>query len=496
MKVPNWWSVGFIVAAVVVVLFWVSRFRDPSTSAAAVPWSGVVALVCIWLIIGAMRGGQMTFRHLFNGEDNRPSTSKFQFFIWTAAVLYAFVTIYIARFHQGVPELIGEIPPNLLVAMGLSLGTAIAAKAITTNKVAQGDVSKPDATQPAVQAASAASGGTAADGVAPRHIAAEPWPAQNIQAGDTLVVTSAKPNPSVALVPSEAANCSTTRLILDDNGNPDLGKIQLLAWTFVGIGIYLALVLKKAGAILATTSLSEPCTAGLACGGLPDIDPALMVLMGLGQAAYLGNKLVTSTTPRLTGLYPAIGDDKTPITLTGTGLGDTQNGSIITMDGFPATPTLLSSNANPGWQDTQITFDLPPEHPNARTPYDSLATPIQIGVIVGGQRSANTLPFTFKPQQKAGATGQSTAGATIQPGAPPPLPATNGAGGGSVPAPAGSGVVTTTVVAPPQTPGAASEAVPTPQAEVHEANRPQEAPNPTVAEGMGRGDVGDQKSDA
>src|SRR3712207_8168072 len=68
------------------------------------------------------------------------------------------------------------------------------------------------------------------------------------------------------------------------------------------------------------------------------------------------------TTLFRSGLYPPVGDDTTTITLTGTGLGDTQNGSIITLDGFPATANLLSSNAQPGWQDTQITFDLPPEH--------------------------------------------------------------------------------------------------------------------------------------
>jgi hypothetical protein len=33
--------------------------------------------------------------------------------------------------------------------------------------------------------------------------------------------------------------------------------------------------------------------------GLPDIDPALVVLMGLGQAAYLGKKLISTTTPIL-----------------------------------------------------------------------------------------------------------------------------------------------------------------------------------------------------
>jgi hypothetical protein len=373
MKWPNWTATWFIFGAIALAGLWLHFFRRTDTAAAAVSWSGAVAIAIIWFIICALRGGKPTFRHLFNGEDNRPSTSKFQFFLWSVVVLNAFVVLYIARLNRGSSELVGEIPPNLLVAMGLSLGTSVAAKAITANKVASGDVSKSDAAAPPVEAAS---------GVSARST--------------TVVVTAAKPDSGTESVPSAAANTSTTRLVLDDNGNPDLGKIQLLAWTFVGIGIYLTHVFNKVTGILTANPFDPVCTVGLACGGLPDIDQSLMVLMGLGQAAYLGNKLVATTTPRLTGIDPPIGDDTTPITLTGTGLGDTQNGGFITMDGLPATANLLSSNAQPGWQDTRITFDLPPEHPNPATPYNTLTGPIQIGVIVGGQRSTNTLPFRFK----------------------------------------------------------------------------------------------------
>lgn len=70
-------------------------------------------------------------------------------------------------------------------------------------------------------------------------------------------------------------------LVADDTGFPDLSKVQMLTWTAIGIGIFIFRV---------TRAINN---AALATPVLPDIEPSLMVLMGIGQAAYLGNKLVS-----------------------------------------------------------------------------------------------------------------------------------------------------------------------------------------------------------
>jgi hypothetical protein len=73
-------------------------------------------------------------------------------------------------------------------------------------------------------------------------------------------------------------------LFTDDSGVPDLGKSQMLAWTALAAAIYVADTVR-----LVHVGLGQPDMLVR----LPDIDSALMILMGLGQAGYLGMKLPT-----------------------------------------------------------------------------------------------------------------------------------------------------------------------------------------------------------
>ncbi len=73
----------------------------------------------------------------------------------------------------------------------------------------------------------------------------------------------------------------------DDDGAPDLGKIQLLAWTFIAVAVYLFSLSQQ-------IALREPLrllTELPNVSSLPDIDGTLMALMGLGQGGYLGKKI-------------------------------------------------------------------------------------------------------------------------------------------------------------------------------------------------------------
>ena len=114
---------------------------------------------------------------------------------------------------------ITDIPQNVLIAMGLSVTTMAAAKSITVSYIENKKIIK------------------------------------------------------------SADNKSS--FVQDDEGWPDLSKVQMLAWTFIAIGFYLFDTIQI---------IQNPNSTRL-----PDISPALMLLMGLGQGAYLGKKLTTST---------------------------------------------------------------------------------------------------------------------------------------------------------------------------------------------------------
>jgi hypothetical protein len=266
--------------------------------------------------------GDWSLRGIFVGSDNRPSTSKLQFTAWTIVALFSYAAISAARVAFDKVQVSLDVPANLLIAMGLSITTAVGAKAVTVSYVTSGRVNKP-----------AAAKGSLAD------------------------------------------------FLRDDSGNVDLTKVQMLAWTAIAIGVYLISETKMIYTFtLHATDASVPPLS------LPDIDPALMVLMGLGQGAYLGAKLITTTTPRLAGIDPTSGRLPTKVTLRGAGFTDDPgaSGGIVTIDGLQA------EIKDVDWKDAAITCTLQGTRPDG-TPWS--AGPHQIGVSLGGQISPTTAPF-------------------------------------------------------------------------------------------------------
>ncbi len=189
--------------------------------------AGFCGLVVFWVVIGLFSGSWNPLK-LFEGTDKRPSTSKFQFCLWTAAVVFGYLAIFAAN---GWKPLTNGVPQNLLIAMGISAATAVSAKAVTTTNLAKGK------TKPAYDAAAARA---AAPG-APRTAATTPG-----------------------------------GVFQSDDGTPDLGKIQMVIWTLIAIGVFLSQV---------SVHVKAPD------GQLPDIERSLMILMGLGHSAYVGKKI-------------------------------------------------------------------------------------------------------------------------------------------------------------------------------------------------------------
>ncbi len=274
---------------------------------------GVGVLVVAVVVTFVVTGGKPWT--VIDGADGRPSTSKFQWTIWTAVVLFSYSAIYFARARNGFWDALPDVPPNILIVMGFSTTTMVVAKGITTQYVANGRVVKPAGNQ----------GG----------------------------------------------------LLSDDTGQSDLSKVQLVMWTLLAIGIYLAIVVKQVSAVAAGSSVQGSNV------GLPDIDASLMVLMGLAHGGYLGKKLVTATQPAPTSVSPPRAAAGQVITVAGSGFGALQGTSVLTLNDNPVNVS--------AWSDTKIVFALPRRLPDGTVVVAGIT--LQIGLLVNGQPAGQLLPL-------------------------------------------------------------------------------------------------------
>lgn len=131
-------------------------------------------------------------------------------------------------------------------------------------------------------------------------------------------------------------------------GYPDLVKTQMLVWTFIAAGIY-------------TYNLVMFITAGSYTKGpsLPEVDSALLVLMGASQGAYIGDKLVSRDIlkiPKLTQILPLTGPAGTKITIIGENFGDQQGENFVSIDD----KTIRSHDDGlVSWSNLQIVVTIP-----------------------------------------------------------------------------------------------------------------------------------------
>jgi hypothetical protein len=198
--------------------------------------TGLAGWCFFWIVLYLATG-----KHpwsLTMGEDKRPSTSKFQMLVWTGAVVFAYLAIYQIRFSQHHPEGLPAIPQNLLIAMGISAATTVSAKAIAVS---------------------------------------------NDKAAKTKVAAAL-----LAGLPLPPPKSSLSGIFEDDDGSPDLGKVQVVLWTLIAVGVFLS-------GVFVEMYSPNTCVVGKECATtIPDIGQTLMVLMGLGHAAYIGNKIAQS----------------------------------------------------------------------------------------------------------------------------------------------------------------------------------------------------------
>ncbi len=153
----------------------------------------VGVLVFFWLLVryATAASSRGVLASLVDGADGRPSTSKFQWLVWTVVGVFAYVQVFAERLLRGFPLSDGagaEMPQNLIIAMGLGAGTMAVAKAVTASYAEAGLVNKSSA-----------------------------GPTQR-QGG----------------------------LLCDDRGVPDLSKTQMLAFTLVAVAVYVIHLLGQA----------------------------------------------------------------------------------------------------------------------------------------------------------------------------------------------------------------------------------------------------------
>ena len=289
----------------------------PHTSAGA-KWgavaSGLGVLLLLYLVTAVM-SQHWSPRELVNGFDGFGSTSKLQWFLWLVVVIFAYFALWVLRAEQSDLSALSKVPVNVLTVLGFSTGTAAAAKGITSGYVQTGKVSKPG--PPQVGATTANTGG----------------------------------------------------IFQDDSGAPELAKIQMMAFTIIAIGIFLATVIHQ----IVTDDISA---------GLPDIDASLLVLMGISQGGYLGKKLVTFGTPTLYTPDPARAAAGATVTLSGANLG---TAGQLTMNGAPVATT--------SWSATSIGFSVPAVNPASGAAWTAPEQVVPLVASVVGQAS-NPVNFT------------------------------------------------------------------------------------------------------
>lgn len=333
---------GPLIVVLLVVAAWVLLAHTSRTDGGgwSFEWWGVYAVVVLFAITSALSGRFWPIK-IVEGDDGRLSVSKAQIAIWTAAVAYSYVTLYAARAlaaHDLRP--IDNIPMNVLIVLGISAASAIGAKAITVNKIASNQL----------------------------H-------------------TTSKPDPA-----------SLGDLVAGNDNCPDLNKVQMLFWTLVSVAVYLSLTHGAIGHFFrgvdcssASTGAAMTAIGTLATGlrdtnclGLPNIDPVLMVLMGLSHGTYLGGMLTQTDLPRITGVSPLSGPPGTTVVVQGMDFG-TAPGSLYLANVAYWGPVMT-------WDDEKIAFGWPANDATGQ-PWVT-GTSVAITIVAGGQQAQGTASFT------------------------------------------------------------------------------------------------------
>jgi hypothetical protein len=166
-----------------------------------------------------------SFWDILRDGDYYPSLARFQFAIWTFIISFMLLSIYLLMLWNNTLCWSG-LSQNILTLMGISAAVPIVSNVLSREKYSKTISGK-------------------------------------IPCKEKLPVFST---------------------MLMEHNKLNLGRFQMLLWTFVSVAIYLGLFIQQVNAISNMFDLRHL--------QLPDIDSSLLFLMGLSQVAYLGAKYV------------------------------------------------------------------------------------------------------------------------------------------------------------------------------------------------------------
>ena len=208
--------------------------------------------------------------------------------LWTAIIIFAFAGIALFRLFSGV-DIPASMPSNIFLVLGLTATTLVAGTALSEFKYA---------------------------GTTPPDV------------------------PATKEIPSEKVRKKLPKFktMLMEYDKISLSRFQMFAWTWVGIISYLGLVFLEVNDHLYHS------------GGLivPDLPTLLIVLMGIGQGAYLGTKSVKPPFISINEVRPgkiSIQKEKNFITILGSNFGTT--GSVWLEYYTPVTEEEMQHTVHP-----------------------------------------------------------------------------------------------------------------------------------------------------
>jgi hypothetical protein len=429
LRERNVTGIGMVVTLLMILAFiYVITFGQQLVASWHASWWGIFVLVLAYAVSAAVTGSLNPLA-LAVGDDGRLSLSKAQTLFWTFIVLYAYAALYAndvrfcsgstaaasacaaaaaARANPSGAPAAPNAPPGATTttvttnAGGTSAGAPAGGTTTTVTTNAGGTTTagatNAGGTTTGANTTGAAPGGggtttttTTANAAALGANALIPinFP------GSVLLLLGFSVTSLIAaagIARSQIASgvragqrvttdLSPKWLVQSDDGRVDLTRFQVLLWTLVAAGVFVSdtqLLLNAGGVQLS----------------LPDVGSALVLLMGLGQAAYVGGKLVVTPKPVIFRFSPAhapvtpLGGVAVPVNVVGAGFGAPSPTSSLLMDGAPVPAANVTS-----WTDTLITFTVPTTQPgNGQAWPQPSATP-NVSVAVGSAQS-DEKPFT------------------------------------------------------------------------------------------------------
>jgi hypothetical protein len=353
-------GIGWIVTLLMILGFvYVITFGSQLVANWHASWWGVFVLVLAYAVSVAVTGSLNPLA-LAVGDDGRLSLSKTQTLFWTFIVLYAFAALY----------------ANDVAYCSKSQSACVAAAAARAN--AAGGTTTADAPAGGTTTTTTNTPALGANALIPINFPGSVLLLLGFSVTSLIAAAGIARSQIASGVRADrrvTTDMSPKWLVQSDDGRVDLTRFQVVLWTLVAAGVFLS----------DTQLLLNMGTLQLS---LPDVGSALVLLMGLGQAAYVGGKLVVTPKPMIFRLSPAhapvspAGGPAVPVKVIGAGFGPQSPTSSLLVNGAALPDANITS-----WADTLITFTVPPTQPANSLPWPQPSAPAKISVAVGSSQS-------------------------------------------------------------------------------------------------------------